>query len=142
MIALDVNILVTAHKEQMPQHAASKAWLDDALAGSESLGLPDETVCGFLRLATNLRVFTEVAPDAALAFCEALRASSLIVPLRPGEAHWRIFSGLVRTHRLRATDIPDAHLAALCLERGATLATFDRGFARFEGLRTVTPAAS
>jgi predicted nucleic acid-binding protein len=33
----------------------------------------------------------------------------------------------------------DAHLAALALEHGAVLATADRDFARFDGLRTVNP---
>ena len=28
----------------------------------------------------------------------------------------------------------DAHLAALCIEHGAALASFDRDFLRFEGL--------
>jgi len=33
----------------------------------------------------------------------------------------------------------DVHLAALALERGATLATSDRDFARFPRLRLVDP---
>jgi predicted nucleic acid-binding protein len=33
----------------------------------------------------------------------------------------------------------DAHLAALALEHGATLATSDRDFARFPRLRIVDP---
>jgi uncharacterized protein len=33
----------------------------------------------------------------------------------------------------------DAHLAALTMEHGATLATTDRDFARFPGLRTIDP---
>ena len=42
---------------------------------------------------------------------------------------------------LRASDVPDAHLAALALERNATLATLDRGFARFPGLRLLDPTS-
>ena len=38
--------------------------------------------------------------------------------------------------------IPDAYLAALALEQGATLVTADRGFARYEGLRLLNPLAS
>ncbi|WP_281015948.1 PIN domain-containing protein [Roseiarcus fermentans] len=33
----------------------------------------------------------------------------------------------------------DAHLAALALEQNATLVSFDRDFARFEGLRWTLP---
>lgn len=35
----------------------------------------------------------------------------------------------------------DAHLAALSLEHGATMVSFDRDFARFAGLRTLVPGA-
>jgi hypothetical protein len=35
----------------------------------------------------------------------------------------------------------DAHLAALALEHGATLATVDRDFSRFAALRTFDPTA-
>jgi predicted nucleic acid-binding protein len=35
----------------------------------------------------------------------------------------------------------DAHLAALALEHGAALATSDRGFRRFSGLRVMDPLA-
>ncbi|HIW98642.1 MAG TPA: PIN domain-containing protein [Candidatus Nesterenkonia stercoripullorum] len=37
--------------------------------------------------------------------------------------------------------VPDAYLAALCLAHGATIATADRDFARFEGLHRIDPAA-
>ena len=33
----------------------------------------------------------------------------------------------------------DAYLAALTMEHGAMLATADRGFSRFPGLRTIDP---
>jgi uncharacterized protein len=37
--------------------------------------------------------------------------------------------------------VPDAHLAAIAVEHGATIATRDRGFARFPGLRWIDPLA-
>lgn len=44
-------------------------------------------------------------------------------------------------HGLRGNAIPDAYLAALALEQGATWVTTDRGFARYEGLRLLDPLA-
>jgi uncharacterized protein len=35
--------------------------------------------------------------------------------------------------------VMDAHLAALAIEHGATLATSDRDFTRFAGLRVLNP---
>jgi hypothetical protein len=56
-------------------------------------------------------------------------------------SHWSIFRDLVASHRLRGNDVPDAYLAAIALEAGATMATLDRGFARFAGLRLADPLA-
>jgi predicted nucleic acid-binding protein len=39
-----------------------------------------------------------------------------------------------------ANIINDAHLAALALEHGATVVSYDRDFARFAGLSVMTPA--
>ena len=39
----------------------------------------------------------------------------------------------------RGNDVPDAYLAALAIEQGATWITTDRGFARFPGLRWRLP---
>jgi len=35
--------------------------------------------------------------------------------------------------------VPDAYLAALAIEHGATWVTLDRAFRRFTGLRTESP---
>jgi predicted nucleic acid-binding protein len=43
--------------------------------------------------------------------------------------------GLCRSSEARGSVVPDAYLAALAIERGATMSTADRGFARFDGLR-------
>ena len=141
MIVLDVNVLVRAFRQDAHQHRTTRRWLGAALGGPETIALPDETLVGFLRLVTNHRVFrTPTPPEQALAFCEALLASPSSLRLHPGPRHWGLLGALVREQSLRANDIPDAHLAALCLEHRAALATFDRGFTRFHGLRVTEPA--
>ena len=42
---------------------------------------------------------------------------------------------------LRSEGVPDIELAALALEHGLVLASHDRGFARFPGLRYIDPLA-
>jgi predicted nucleic acid-binding protein len=46
---------------------------------------------------------------------------------------------LVTSQRLRGSDVPDAYLASVAMEQGATMVTLDRGFRRFEGLRVLDP---
>jgi len=59
--------------------------------------------------------------------------------LQPGERHWEILSGLLEPAQARGPLVMDAHLAALAIEHGAVLASNDRDFARFDGLRTSNP---
>lgn len=58
---------------------------------------------------------------------------------------WRSGSG-PRTGRaagvvVRGNLVPDAYLAAVAISHGALLASNDRGFARFPGLRWFDPAS-
>jgi len=54
---------------------------------------------------------------------------------RAGGTHWARFAELCRQLRLRGNLVPDAYRAALALEQGAQLVTFDGGFGRYPGLR-------
>lgn len=142
MILLDANVLIDANRVDAGAHLTVSGWLVEVLASGEPVGLPDETLVGFLRVVTNHRIYRRpTSPADALAFCDALTGTPTATRVSPGRNHWQTFTGLVREHHLKGNDIPDAHLAALALERGATLATRDRGFARFAGLRVRHPGS-
>ena len=88
-----------------------------------------------MRLATNARVFVRPdTTDAVLAYLDVLREPPGQL-LRAGTAHWARFTELCRHLQLRGNLVPDAYLAALALEQGAELVTFDRGFGRYPRLR-------
>jgi len=59
--------------------------------------------------------------------------------LLPTEKHWQIFSSLIPEGHASGAMVMDAHLAALAIEHGATLATNDRDFVRFLKLKTTNP---
>jgi toxin-antitoxin system PIN domain toxin len=141
VILLDVNILVDSFRSDQPRHRAVRAWLDEIVAGDVAFGLPEPALSGFLRVVTHPRVFNE--PDDiedALAFTERLREPGHAILVRPGERHWPIFTRLCRVTRAVGNAVPDAYLAALAIESGSEMATADRGFARFPGLRWHDPA--
>ena len=58
------------------------------------------------------------------------------------EQHWAIFAGLLAMGKAIGPLVMDAHLAALAVEHGATLATTDRDFARFSSLKIINPLES
>ena len=59
--------------------------------------------------------------------------------LEPGERHWDILRELMREGQTVGPLVMDAVLAALAVERGATLYTTDRDFSRFSGLKWTNP---
>ncbi|GMU77336.1 MAG: hypothetical protein AMXMBFR46_01370 [Acidimicrobiia bacterium] len=106
----------------------------------EPVGLSQHVAAGFLRVVTHPRIFREPTPTrVALQFVDAMRASPAVTAIDPGARHWGIFTGLCRSLGLRGNDVPDAFLAAIALEHGATWVTSDHGFGRFPGLRTARP---
>ena len=95
---------------------------------------------GFLRVSTHQRVFPRPlsAEDAALQIDDwlALDIVSLITETRD---HWRVLRALLAETGVAGNLMTDAHLAALAMTRGATLASCDADFARFRGLRWEQP---
>ncbi len=136
MRCVDVNVLVNAFRDDVERHAEHRAWLVEAAADDELLGLPSASIDGFLRVVTHPKVFARPAPITdAVAFADALLRGARVVEVRPGAQHRRILHDLVTELGLRGNDVPDASLAALAIERGATFWSSDRGFARFPPLR-------
>jgi toxin-antitoxin system PIN domain toxin len=138
--AVDVNVLVYAHRVDSHRHREYQRWLEDARRGDEPLGLSDVVLSGFIRVVTHPRVFQEPSTlEMSLRFVDLLKSSPSATPLSPGDRHWRLFSTLCQQAGARGNQIPDAFLAALALEAGATWVTTDRGFARFPGLTWAHP---
>lgn len=143
MILPDVNVLVYAFRREAEQHQQYAAWLTRMIAGEQELALHDTVLAGVARLVTNPRIFADPAPmPVTLEFLARIRAARRARWLPSGDAAWTELDQLARTDRgLRANLVPDALLAALARTHGCQIATADRGFARFPGLRSFDPAA-
>ena len=97
-------------------------------------GISNLMLSAFVRIATHPRVFIDSTPvHDALAFARLIRTSSYVVALQPGARQWTIFERLCTAVGARGNVVPDAFLAALVIEAGATWYTADRGFTRFPG---------
>ncbi|HYI13184.1 MAG TPA: PIN domain-containing protein [Thermoanaerobaculia bacterium] len=59
--------------------------------------------------------------------------------IEPGARYWSILRQVLVEANVRGRLVTDAHLAALAIERSATLYTADRDFRRFPGLRVIYP---
>ena len=134
----DVNVLVSAFREDATHHRLCRTWLVGASCGRDQIGLSELVLSGVLRVLTHRRVFHPPTPnEAATAFVDALLAQPASVALRPGSGHWHIFRSMSATLRLTGNRIPDAYHAALAIEHGCEWVTLDRGFSAYSGLRLV-----
>ncbi len=136
MILADVNVLVYAHREDAPRHAAYRQWLEELVNGDQAYGMSDLVLSGFLRVVTHPRVFNPPSQLAeALAFAQLLRGQPNAVPIAPGPRHWDIFASLCQVAGVKGNLVPDAYLAALAIESGSEWVTTDRDYSRFPGLK-------
>ncbi len=141
MVLIDVNILVYAHRQDVPNHSAWRRWLEGVMQSDEAYGMSDLVLSGFLRVVTHPRVFKTPTPmNQALAFARDVREQPNCLSIDPGARHWDIFTRLCRTAGARGNLVPDAYLAALAIESGCEWVTTDRDYSRFPGLRWRVPA--
>lgn len=143
MILPDVNVLIYAFREDSIRHVDYARWLGAAVSSGEELALHDMVLAGVIRVSTNPRVTAlPSTTEKATRFVSWLRNAPGARWIPSGPATWDVFDRLVADDPgIRGNLVPDAHLAAAAIAHGARLATADRGFARFPGLRFFDPAA-
>ena len=140
MILVDANLLLYAHVSSFPQHPRARDWLDTQLNGNARVGLPWPSLLGFLRIATNPRVFQrpESMHDAWRQVAAWLDCEVAWIP-QPTERHRDILESILTRTTVQANLVPDAHLATLAIEHGLILCSTDSDFARFPDLRWQNP---
>jgi toxin-antitoxin system PIN domain toxin len=136
LIAVDTNILVYAHREEMPLHRKSLDRLTEMAENHIPWAIPVFCLTEFLRVVTHPKVFDPPSSiqDGLEAVGELVRSPSLVV-LHPAERFWRLFDDIVRQSGARGNLVYDAQIAAVCLENGVNdLLSEDRDFTRFDGI--------
>jgi len=140
---LDANILLYAYNLDSPHHGAASRWLEELFHSSELVGLSWPAIWAFLRIGTNTRAGGRA--ELATAHFEIaagwLRFSGVIL-VQPGSRHLELLKKMVIEGNASGSMMSDAVLAALAIENGAILASTDRHFDRFPGLKWINPLDS
>jgi toxin-antitoxin system PIN domain toxin len=140
MIVVDANVLLYAYDSNSGHHARCRDWWTAALNGHEQIGLPWQTVLGFIRIASNPRVFNlPLSAERACRIVSTWLARPQVLILSPGERFWTIFTAQIGSAQIRGPLVSDAALAAISIEHGASLCTADRDFRRFDRLTLIDP---
>lgn len=142
MKVIDLNVLLYAVNRDSPRHAAARAWLESTLSGEETVGLPWVVLLGFLRISTSPYILPRpISIEQAIQVVGSWLSQPCVVPLNPGDEHWRILRDLLAIAGSAGNLTTDAHLAALAIEHGAELCSTDSDFGRFAHLHWVNPLA-
>ena len=122
------------------QHAIVREWWEKAANDEETIGLAWVVLLGFLRLATNPRVFSRsLAPNAAAARIDVWLSLDNVRVVREKDDHWDTLKPLLGGAGTAGNLTTDAHLAALAISHDAVLVSCDADFARYKGLRWENP---
>ena len=143
MILPDVNTLLYAVNRSSDQHAIALRALRHGFDDPRGVALAWTVLLAFLRLSTRRGIFPKpLSVDDALRAIGHWLEHTRAQVVHPGERHAEILGRLLRSAGTAGNLTTDAHLAALAIEHGAIVLSFDRDFARFEGLRWTLPTES
>jgi uncharacterized protein len=137
---VDANVLLYAVDEDAPLHSPAISWLDPALSGREAVGFAWTVLLAFVRLSTHPGVFpSPLDSEQAFDVVESWLDQPASIVVDPTVRHLSVLRGLLAPLGTAANLVNDAHLAALAVEHGAEIVSFDADFARFAGIRWMRP---
>lgn len=141
MVVPDANVLLYAVNSASAHHEESLEWLERSLAGAEAVGFSWVVLLAFIRVSTNRSVLPEALDvDESTAQVLDWLSAPAAVQLEPTARHAEVLRGLLLDSGTAGNLTTDAHLAALAVEHGGTVVSYDRDFGRFTGVPHQLPA--
>ncbi len=132
----DTNVFLYSVNPLSSHHKQAALWLGDAFDSAPGVGLAWLALIGFIRLSTQPAILPK---PLSVANATSVVEDWLLHPrarlLHPPERHSGILSRLLLVAGTAANLTYNAHLAALGLEHGATVGSFDKDFKKFSGLK-------
>lgn len=142
MIIPDVNLLVYAYNSDAPRHAQARQWWEDAVRGTQPIGMPWVVALGFVRIITSRAVMARPMEAAtALRHIRTWLEQPSVRVLQPGPRHLDILDSFAAAGAITSAVVTDAHIAALAIESQSEVHSNDTDFGRFPGLRWTNPLA-
>jgi toxin-antitoxin system PIN domain toxin len=134
---VDTNLLVYAHRRDLPAHSSADVIVRRLAEGSRAWAIPWPCVHEFYSVVTNPKIFKNekaTRPELALTQIEAWLDSPTLRLLAETANHFALLKGLLRGESVRGGMVHDARVFALCEAHGVReLWTADRDFSTFAG---------
>lgn len=140
MILPDVNILLYAHNEADERFERASKWFQRLMTGDENACFCSETVYGFVRISTNHRAGPRpVSLERAFSVVDSWLTAPNALFLEPSLDHYERLRQVAVAADAKGPLFTDAVLATYAMTHNATIATTDRDFRLFEGLKWINP---
>ena len=141
MIAIDTNLLVYAHRDEMPFHEPAARCLRELAQSRAAWAIPWPCLHEFFGVVTNARIFkTPSTASQAMVQIDSWYESPSLVVLHESTQHWLTLRRLITAGRVRGAMVHDARIAAICLDHDAReFWSADRDFSRFPQLTVRNP---
>jgi uncharacterized protein len=132
----DTNVLVNSVNEFSASRKQAAHWLETAFDSDAGVGFAWLALVGFVRVSTQHGILkTPLSPGIALELMDAWLSHPRARILHPTDRHGDILARLLLVAGTAGNLTNDAHLAALAIEHGATLGSFDQDFKKFPGVK-------
>ena len=141
MIAIDTNILVYAHREDVEWHERASAAVARLAESSQEWAIPWPCLHEFLAIVTHPRIFRTPTPlDLAVGQVDAWLESPTLVVLSENDQYPESFREVVLSSRVTGARVHDARVAALCLSHNIReIWSADRDFSVFRQVTLRNP---
>jgi toxin-antitoxin system PIN domain toxin len=138
----DVNVLLYAYDTQSPFHESARDWLKAAF-DNEQVFLSWHTITGFLRIVTHSRALKHPTTiSKAVSIVETWVDLDNVHIVSFEKRNWPLFAKMLVEGQANGDLVMDAHVAAMAVSCGASIATSDRDFTRFPSVRLIDPLKS
>ncbi len=141
MLGLDTNVLVYAHRSELPEFGVARRLISDLLSGKEKVGFTHTVLHEFIATVTSAGKFTRPSTMAeALAHIDYWLAAPNASVINPTLNHFETLSELAKSGDFNGQKIYDAQIAAVCIgNKVSEFLTNDAGFEKFTQLRIRNP---
>jgi len=142
MVIVDTNLLVYAYNRSAPMHRAAAAWFEALLNGDDEVGFAEVVLIGFVRIVTQQRIVPKpMSAEQAITLVEQWLATANARLLFTTPESFTHSLRLLRECGVAGNLCTDAQIAGLALAYRATVASVDKDFQRFAGLKLSNPLA-
>jgi len=142
MIIPDANLLIYAHDEASPGHAKARSWWEAVLSGRDPVGIAWVVVLAVTRLLTHPSVCENpLSPAQVRRIVEHWLSFPHVRIIHLSENALGRFFDLLEEAGTGGNLSTDALIALHALEHSATIASNDRDFDRFSGVKRINPLA-